>query len=481
MYRTVSALLLSSVLLQPMAAWAEAPSEATARTVEDAVKAYGPEAWSKPGLVRVSPDGDGYRLGFDVARAIADGIAPWTVKDASPLIFKLNAEPDGRWAFDASGPFKLATERLAGDRSSAVSLSAASTKLAGVLDPVAVFPRVLEFGLTDATLGLRAAQNSIKVGARDFRLNSATRDLSAQSSDVDATFSTQDVSVVLGAFPQPEVKFAAARVDGTYKLGKLDLAGLGALVRFWQVTAAGKDLSRLAEPERTQLRAILAEHMPLIDLIGSTVSATGVTISQGGKGFTMETLDYRSRWEGMGGKAALVIGARLGNVGVDEGVWPKALEALLPTEAAVNTRTSGFDLGAVWKDLGLLRTEQEFALLPRDHLSKILLPGGRVTIDIHDSFARSSFYDLTLAGQARLIEGATETVSADFTVTARNLDGTLDYLRDNTATVPIFGRFALMATMMKGFGKPAPDGATVWEVTFDESGKLTVNGQQVPI
>lgn len=481
MQRTVLAGLLSTVLLQPIAAWAEAPTEATAKAVEEAVKTYGPDAWSKPGLLRVSPDGDGYRLAFDVAKAIADGIAPWTVKDASSLIFKLNEQPDGRWAVDASGPVNLTTEYLAANRSNTVSLAAASKVIKGVFDPVAIFPRELELGLTDATLGLRAAQNSIKFGVKGFALTSTTKDLSAEASDVDADFSLQDVSAVFGTFPQPEVKAAATRIDGTYKLGKLDLAGVGAITRFWQVTAAGKDVSKLTEAERAQLKAILETHTPTIDEIGGTLSAAGVSISEGGKGFSMEKLDYQSRWEGMGGKAVLLIGARVANVGVAEGVWPKGLEAMLPKEAAFNVRASGFDMGAIWKDVALLRTEQEFARLPRDHFSKTLLPGGQMTMDITQSFARSSFYDLTLTGQVQLVTGTREKVSGLFTATARDFDKTLKYLQDNTATVPIFGRFAVMATMIKGFGKPGPDGTTVWEVKFEDTGKIIVNGQPLPM
>lgn len=481
MHRTVRAMLAASVLLSPAAAWAEPVDEAAAKKVEEAVRTFGPDAWSAPGLLNVRPDGEGYRLVLDTAGAIRSWIAPWTVKNASPLEVRLDERPDGQWSFDAAGDLKLSTEYLAANRTNAVTLALGSKVVKGVFDPVTVFPRQAEVGFKDATLTMRSAQDTIKLGLKDYRLTSAVRDLPDGRGDVEADFAAQDFTATFGTFPNPEVKLSAARIGGTYRLGKFDLAGLGAITRFWQVTAAGKEVSTLTDADRVQLRTILNDHLPVLDEIGGTLAASDLSISQAGKAFRLETLDYESRWEGMGDRAALVIGARIRNAGVDPNVWPKGFEAVLPQSASMNLRLSSFDMGAFWKDAALLRTERELSLLPRDHMSKIVFPDGGMTVDVTDTSVKSSFYDLTVSGQVRLSMDRASLPGGTLTLTARDFDGTVKYLQDNVGTVPVFGQASFFALMMKGLGKAQPDGSLVWDVKFEDTGKITVNGQPLPM
>lgn len=478
MHRTVRAMLAASVLLLPATARPAPVDDAAAKKVEEAVRTFGPDAWSAPGLLKVRPDGEGYRLVLDTAGAIRSWIAPWTVKDASPLEFWLEERPDGQWSFDAAGDLTLSTEYLAANRTNAVTLVLGSKAVKGVFDPATVFPRRAEVGFKDATLTLRSAQDTIKLGLKEYRLTSAVKDLPGGLGDVDADFAAQDFTARFGTFPNPEIKLSAARIGGTYRLGKFDLA---ALARFWQVTAAGKDIATLTDADRTKLRAILNEHLPVPDEIGGTLAASDLSISQSGKAFRLQTLDYESRWEGLGDRAALVIGARIGNAGVDADVWPKGFEAVLPQSASLNLRLSSFDMGAFWKDAALLRTERELSLLPRDHLSKVVFPDGGITVDVTDTSVKSGFYDLTVSGRLRLSMDRTALPGGTLTLTARDFDGTVKYLQDNAGTVPVFGRAAFFALMMKGLGKAGPDGGLTWDVTFEDTGKITVNGQPLPM
>lgn len=481
MNRTVHAVLAAYLLALSASAWAQAPGETQARKLEEAVRTYAPEWWSRPGLLSVKPDGDRYRLVLDTGKALAPRIVPWTVKEATPLAFNLAQQADGRWVFDTSGDLRLATEQLAANRSNALSLVVASKSLSGVFDPAIVFPRSAKVDMKDATLVMRSSQDSIKLAIEGLRLNSATKDLPEGFGDVDADFMANGLEATFGTFPNPEVKLSVAKVEGTYRLGNLDLAGVGAITRFWKVTAAGKDVSDLTPAERNELKEILRQHLPILGEIGGTLAATGLSMSQGGKAFTLEKLDYQSRWEGMADRATLVIGARLANAAVAPGVWPNGFEAVLPEAAVLDLRLSGFDMGALWKDAALVRTEKELALLPRDHSSKLAFPDGKVTLDVKEGSAQSSFYDLTISGQVRLSMTETSLPAGTLRVTARDFDGTVKYLQDNTESVPVFGQASFFALMMKGLGKAQPDGSLLWDVTFDGSGKVAVNGQPLPM
>ena len=69
----------------------------------------------------------------------------------------------------------------------------------------------------------------------------------------------------------------------------------------------------------------------------------------------------------------------------------------------------------------------------------------------------------------------------DVTIKAKDLDKTIKYLQDNAQKVPEFGQASFMVLMMKGFGKADADGTTVWNVKLDETGKVTINGQEMKI
>ena len=481
MQLTIRAFLVATTLLQPVVAWAGTPDEAGAKKIEAAAKVYGPKSLSKPGLLRVGPDGDGYRLALDMVKLIADAVAPMTVKEASPLAFKLIEQADGKWSYDASAPFKLTTEYLAADKSANLAVTTETGLIKGLFDPAILLPRQAEIGFTKGVASLRDSRDALKIGVEDANVSSVVQDLSDGRGDIEGSFTINDLTAIHGIFPQPEVKISAERIDGSYKAGKADLVGIAALIRFWKVTAEGKSVETLTDAERKEFTDLVAKHTPVIDEVGGRAVATNLATTEGGKGFKLEKLEYVSRWEGLGGRAALVIGTHITNLGIDPGIWPKGLEAILPKEAALNVRASGFDMGAMWKEAAELRTNSEMTQLPRDHFSKLLLPDGKVTIDVTDSFVRSSFYDLTLSGRITTAIGTRQPPVGSFVVSAKDFDGTIKYLQDNTKTVPIFGRFAMMAAMAKGFGKSGPDGMTVWEIKAEEGGKLTVNGQPLPM
>lgn len=481
MRQSFQALLAMSVVAAPVAAWCEPATDAGAKAVEAAIRAYGPDSWSAPGVVRVRPEGERYSLIFDTAKAISARIAPWTLKDATPVTIGLEKQSDGLWRFNAAGALRLATEQLAGNRTNAVSLTLGGKTLKGVFDPAISLPRSADLGFADAELSLRAAQDSMKIAAKSFSMTSALKDLPESHGDVDADFAMTDVAATTGTFPNPEVKLSAAQVDGTYKLGKLDLAGIAALVRFQQSLPPGKDVTPLAAVDRERLRELFKAHLPLLDAIGGTATASGLSLSQGGKGFTIERLDYHSRWEGIRDRGAFVIGAEISNARVTPGVWPTALDAVLPSAARLNLRLTGFDMAAMWRDAALVRSEQEMLALPRDHTTKLMFPDGKITAELSETTAKSSFYDISLSGRIQLSMDRTSLPVGTLEVRAKDFDKTVRYLQDNGKAVPIFGRAAFIALMAKGLGAVQADGSLLWQMRFDQAGKITVNGQALPM
>jgi hypothetical protein len=116
-----------------------------------------------------------------------------------------------------------------------------------------------------------------------------------------------------------------------------------------------------------------------------------------------------------------------------------------------------------------------------DELGKIVLPDGKMHIDFTDVYAKSAVYDLSLAGQMQVNPNDSDKPIVDVVIKAKDLDKTIKYLQDNAQKVPEFGQASFMVLMMKGFGKADADGTTVWAVKLDETGKVTINGQEMKI
>jgi hypothetical protein len=115
-----------------------------------------------------------------------------------------------------------------------------------------------------------------------------------------------------------------------------------------------------------------------------------------------------------------------------------------------------------------------------DELDKIVLPDGRMHIEFANVAAKSDIYDVSLTGTMLVNPSNSDKPDADITITARDLDKTVNYLQANAGKVPQFGQASFMLLMMKGFGKQQADGSMTWNVKVDQTGKVLVNGREMP-
>jgi hypothetical protein len=285
------------------------------------------------------------------------------------------------------------------------------------------------------------------------------------------------LSQTFGTFPNPEVKITGERLEGQQSAKSLDIAGIAKLIAFWRVEGRPQDIKSLKPEELTKLSSIVGMHKPFVDGFGEKTAISGIKINSSGKAFMIEKLAYDWSFEDMAGDGAVVFGATAHNPSVTPGFWPEGLEKALPREIAVHARYFGFKFEPVWKAL----SKPDMAARDTD-IRKVMLPDGRVTMQFSNTYARSAFYDISLEGSLFMQPGrADDQTEADLLITAKEFDKTVKFLQDNTKTVPIFGQASFFALMAKGLGKAQPDGSLLWNVKIDERGKITVNGQPLPV
>ena len=473
-FRNVLAL---TVALMPPASFAAEISEPEAKQIEGAISSSLPAAMRKAGVVTVAPSTDHFNVTLDLAGMLAKGVAPWAVKEVTPIVHALTSGADGLWDFSTEGSFRLATELLAANRTSAFQLSIGELKDKGKFDPRIPFLREADVSLKDVTTTMRSSQDTIKAGIKDFSARIRSTDVKAGVVDIVSDYSGSGLSQTFGTFPNPEVKISGEKLEGRQTAKSFDIAGIAKLIAFWRAEGRPQTIKSLKPEELKELAAIVGMHKPFVDRFGEQTTVSGVKIASSGKAFTVEKLAYDWALEDIAKDGAFVFGATASNPSVTPGFWPAGLEKALPREIAVHARYFGFKIGPMWEALS-----NPDPAAPVPDFRKIMLPDERVTMQFSNTYARSDVYDVSLEGSIFMRPGRNDDQSeADLTITAKDFDNTVKFLQDNAKIAPVFGQASFFALMAKGLGKPQPDGSIVWNVKVDSMGKITINGQPLPV
>jgi hypothetical protein len=482
MHASFRSISLAAAIVLPLTAHAQSASEAEARKIEEGLISVLPERVAKDDAIKIRTSGDQYEMQLDLRNWIARTITPWAVTEVTPIIQKLALKDDGLWQIGGKSNFKLATELAAANRSNSFLLTIGEYDTKGVFDPGISFLRDSDIKLSDVLVNMRSGQDSIKVGMKDFAVRLDVADQRAGIGDVKAVFNATDLVETFGAFPNPELKIAGATLAGQQTFDSVDFAGIKKLVAFWQGSARGKRIPDLNEDERRALAAVIAAHRPFMARAGEETNVDNVTLSSGGKGFSIETFGYHWAFEDIGKDGTIRAGLTLENPKALPGTWPAGLEQAMPKSLAVNIRYQGFKLGPMWDLLSDPKTIAVASGEAADNLSKTLLPDGRVVMEFSNTYMRSEHYELTVDGKLFMRPGKRDDQSeADINITAKDFDKTLKFLQDGAKTVPAFGQASFFALMAKGMGRVQPDGSMLWNVKMDNMGKITINGQPLPV
>ena len=470
-FRNVLAL---SIVLMPLASFAAEISEPEAKRIEGAISSSLPAAMRKAGVVTVAPSTDHFNVTLDFAGMLAKGVAPWAVKEVTPIVHALTPDVDGLWDFSTQGSFRLGTELLAANRTSAFQLSVGEIKDKGKFDPRIPFLREADVSLKDVTTTMRSSQDTIKAGIKDFSARIRSADVKAGVVDIVSDYSGSGLSQTFGTFPNPEVKISGEKLEGQQNFESVDLIGIKKLIAFSR-RSTPRIKGYLSDADHTAIAAIVKAHKPFVAKAGENTTIGNVSIASGGKKFLIERLGYHWSIEDIANDGFVVFGATFQKPSITPGFWPAGVEKAMPQEARINVRYSGFKLSAVWEALANLESQ------PLPDYGRLMLPDGRLKYDFSDTFVRSEHYDFSLIGSVFQYPGSRDRFEGDVTVTAKNFETTVKFLQDSSRTVPQLGQAAFVALMAKGLGKIESDGSTVWQIKFDTKGKITINGQPLPV
>lgn len=482
MHSTVRVVVLASLFSFPLAVQAQTVSEADAKKIEEKIKTYGYDAWSKPGAISVRASDNHYQMILNIGAAIKDRVAPWQITEATPIVLGLVSQPDGLWAFDGSGEFNLKSEYLAANRSNSLTIKIGALETRGVVDPEIAQPRAADFLLKDIALAMRQAQDSIRFDIKNYSLKASIT--GKDVGKLEGKDRIEDLSATFGTFPNPEVKIRAVTLENSYEVGRLDFPTLKAMNELMRVKGKFKSPDDMSSSERDAVREVLKGKELPMDNFGGDLTAQNISLSSGGKTMRLAKLSYGLRFVDLAKPVGkVVVNAQLEKPMVDPGFWPAGLDKALPETLSANVTFKGMSFAGVWEDVVMFRTKKEIALLPPDHYKNISELGVPKVAEITDVHAQSPFYDISVEGNVdfETRDGRGPSPAFELKIVARDFDKTVQFLQEQSKTVPVLSQASFVALMAKGLGRTSAEGVMTWDVKGDRSGKITINGQPLPV
>ena len=457
-----------------------APSPEEAKRLTDVFQAY---VGAKPGMVTVTPDGDGYKVNIDLKAAMGTIDKSQGSFEMSPFEFTLKDLTGGKWQVDRQGPLELKANV---PNSLNLAVKTDNYVLTGVFDEALgtfskASSKATALNMVEDVVDPTKGKVSIIYDLKDF-VSEQTSSAAADGS-VDSVIKSSNAAVVEnivipadGAQGTPAMAFTVTTDKGetNITLNGMKAKPINALWAF-VVANAGKDAMIKAQ---TDLKVKVTDALPLFTKLASTSTLQNVKVATMMGEFKSDTVGVALDVNGLVKDGLLREKISLGGLAVPAGMVPPWASSLVPKSMTFDFAAQGFDLDAptqlILKSLDLSKDPPlpagfESTLLPA------LIPKGTVTLKLNPTEISNDNYAITAEGTFDAGPSAMPTGKAH--VTAKGLDTLMQAIQ---AAPPEMGLQSGSAVIVvaKGLAKTNADGSLSWDVE-SVGGQTLVNGQDI--
>ncbi|QPC92707.1 hypothetical protein [Mesorhizobium sp. INR15] len=452
-----------------------------AKQLSDDLSRYvGKQALDK-GVLKVSVEGDAYKIAFDF-KALAGALPEQKLLkfDFAPLALLVKPRSDGSWdvsmdfsqdaSFEFNGPEGLQSTQF----------SIKDGKGAGVYDPnLAAF--------TSATSSMAGMTMASKDAKQHMNVTSGagTATVAATKSatgGVDFTTSQKVANFVEAInFDDPE---SGLKFPVTVKSPELSVEAAGKGVRtkplldLLAFAVANEDEATL-KANQAQLKSLMLAALPVWERIDGTYGFKDFTVESPVGNFGAAQLGVAFGSDGVAQSGTITYGIKASGLTVPHQLLPSWSVALLPTDIDLNFGGANIDLDTMAK-----KAIEAFDLNQNPPLSADF--GDKLKADfmaknpkvvIGHSTVKNGDMEIALEGEMTIPgEMANAKPDANLTVDVAGFDKIVSSLQEAAKAEPEIGQYVPVALMAKGFAKTLPDGRLEWVVYTKSDGSVTVNG-----
>lgn len=471
----ISAALLSlSLLLSASGPALAAATPEEAQRITAVLQSYlGPT----PGVVSVTPQGEGYATRIDLAPLFAKVNDPAFTFSLSPLEWTITAQGGGKWKLEQNQPLSFAVG--VNGQSETVGTIAS---LAGS----AIFDEALG-ALASSSFEIKGFRSNQKVTEKGQEANitialetltiTGTVEGTADRADGITRQSYQGLRETISMPAAADGSSPALDITLTFPAGSHDVGfkgmRIGAInnLMTWFATHPSKEAMVAGQAElKDKLRAAL----PLFDSLSAEGTMTDVTVGSMVGVFGVKQLTTETEMSGPSTDGRLRQTLAVTGLQMPGGLLPPWAAGLVPETFNVDMAVAGFNLAApaalMLDKLDLSKPEP----LPGELdalLVQALLPGGTVAITLGPSQIMAKLFDVTAEGS--MTAGPIAMPAGQATVLMKGMDQTMAALQSGPPDLQQMGPLLLL---MKGLGKQEADGALSWKIESTPAGAITVNG-----
>ncbi|MER8896267.1 hypothetical protein [Mesorhizobium sp. M0676] len=430
------------------------------------------------GFLKVSVEGDAYKLAFDfkpVVELLAkqDGLK----LDLTPYTLLTKPRSDGAW--DVSG--NLAPEgsmEFNGPQGpQSMKMSIKGGKFVGVYDPeLAAFSSATSSleGMnmasqdarqrTEMSSGAGTATMSATKGANggvDFSMVQTIADF-AEVITIDNPNSGQKIPLTVKS---PEFS-VDAKGKGLRTKPILDLLAFA---------VANEDEAKL-KANQAELKSHLLTALPIWERIDGAYSLKDFSVGSPIGSFGAATLGIAFGMDGVSRNGTISYGIKASGLSIPQNLVPAWSVALLPTDIDLNFGGANIDLDTMAKkaiEAFDLNNNPPLSADFGDGVKKDFLANGPKILIGH-STVKGGGAEIGLEGDMTFPDG--EKPDANVTIDVTGYDKIVASLQEAAKTDPQASQAFTGALAIKGFAKTLPDGRIEWVINARHDGSVTVNG-----
>jgi hypothetical protein len=462
-------------------------AEVDAKGASELVKSltdFLPEKAASSGFLEAVPQGDHYRLSADFGRLVR-AFLPAGELDVSGLYDLLvfpPAGPEGLMAVrrDSSDLALSARWNKEGMKGNLAYLLKDVT-FDGQFDPSIPYFRDAVSHASGGTMTSDDGKQQLEAsfGPIDQKLSSVRNP--DGSVDIGGTAEISGFRETIRGQDMPTVTFNMGTMSVDAAVKGLRLQELKSVFEFLSVRASQESLST---DEKKTLAELARKILPVMTGIEEKITVEKLAVEASGFGLTFDKAGYVFGMGGLGDRSEVHFGFSLDKpkvTGVPEmmlygDLLPEAVNIAvsipeLNFKSAVDTFFAEADFD---KPEPLTEAQSEA-------LGRAFLPDGRLKVAFPDISARSGVYDVAITGSMSVdIQSKPEKASADFDVTAKDIDRTIKSIQELAQKVPQLNTTSFVLMMAKGMAKTDADGTSRWKVEVSEDQVVKVNGQVMP-
>jgi len=429
------------------------------------------------GILKVSVEGDAYKIVFDF-KALA-GVLPKQEQvkfDFAPYALLVKPRSDGTWdvSMDFSQSASFEFKGPEGPQSTQFSIK--DGKGSGVYDPnLAAFISGTS-SIASMTMASKDAKQQIDVSAGAGTATIAAT--KAANGGVDFTTS-QKISNFVEAikFNDPE---SGLNFPVTVKSPELSVEASGKgvqtkpLLDLLAFAVANEDEKTL-KANQTQLKSLLLAALPVWERIDGTYGFKDFAVDSPIGTFGATQLSTAFGSDGVAQNGKVTYGIKVSGLTVPQQLLPSWSVALLPTDIDLNFGGANIDLDSMAKkaiEAFDLNQDPPLSAEFGDQLKADFLAKAPKVVIGH-STVKNKDMEIALEGE---MTSFGQKPDATLTVDVAGFDKIMAHLQDAAKAEPELGQYVPVALMAKGFAKTLPDGRLEWAVSTKADGSVTVNG-----